>query len=212
MLSQIVGLLGCSCELLSLIACINQLRTLRSLSEATPESHLSTLGFHLRTRLLNLQQEVFIVPGEAAGTISHQRIHLTAQFYLLAAILYLYDTCPACAPPLTEQPDHTMRALPSIPFLVRQCFMLLKQMDVCTSPWPLFILASNVVEDGDRIEVMRAFERGARERKVGNYEILTGLVKAIWKREDLCADEGKESRISDWRDLIDGEKGMPSFI
>lgn len=91
--------------------------------------------------------------------------------------------------------------------------MLLAELGVCISPWPLFMIACNVAEDRDRIEVMRLFREGAEERKIGNYNIIMGLIKAMWKRADLSVDEGRDgmARYGDWRDLIDQKMGMPSF-
>ncbi|KAJ4360695.1 uncharacterized protein N0V89_001262 [Didymosphaeria variabile] len=212
---KIVGLLGCSSELLRLISCINQLRTLLTMETGTSESDMTALAVHIRFRLLNLRQEIYIYPDETSGHISHTRIHHTAEFYQVAAMLYLYNTYPATAPSSsTSSPPNSPLPFPSIPDLVRKAFMLLDQMEVCTSPWPLFVVACNVSEDRDRIEIMRIFEEGSQVRRVGNYDVITGLVKAVWSRGDLKVDEGRDgsAKIPDWRELVDEKTGMPSFI
>lgn len=212
---KIVGLLGCSTELLRLISCVNQLRTLLSMKTYSSESDLTALAVHLRMRFLSLRQEVYIYTDKGVGDISHTRIHVTAEFYRIAAILYLYNTYPLVAPsPSASGVTMSQHPLPDIPSLVRQAFALLSQMSVCTSPWPLFIVACNVTEDWDRIEVMKIFEEGSMERKVGNYDIILGLVKAVWTRRDLNSEEGtyEGAKIPDWREFVDPKMGMPSFI
>lgn len=149
---------------------------------------------------MNLRQEIQIHPGETAGAISQKRIALTAEFYRLAAVLYLYQVCPSEAIPPSSIEDYVSKGL-----------AVLDQMEVCTSPWPLFILACNVKGDRGRIRVMRVIDEGARDRRIGNYHIIKGLVQAVWKQQDLAADEKIERKI-DWRDLIEPGSYMPSFI
>ncbi|KAF1971296.1 hypothetical protein BU23DRAFT_510362 [Bimuria novae-zelandiae CBS 107.79] len=165
-------------------------------------------------RLLSLRQEVCIWSDKCAGHISRTQVHLTAEFYRVAAILYLYNTYPGAAPSL-ERPGSPMspKAITSISALVRQAFMLLDRMDVCASPWPLFIVACNVKEDRDRIEIMRLFDEGSKERRIGNYDVVMGLVKAIWNRVDLNSDQAREgsARVSDWREFVDVRMGIPPF-
>lgn len=211
---KIVGILGCSSELFRLVSCINQLRTLLTMDADASESDLTALAVHLRLRLLNLRQEIYIYTDDTTGHISHTRIHLTAELYRVAAMLYLYNTYPTIAPSApTSSPPNSPIPFPSVPELVRQAFMLLDQMQVCTSPWPLFVVACNVAEDRDRIEVMRIFEEGSKVRRIGNYDVIMGLVKAVWSRGDLRNDEGRDmsAKLADWRELVDEKMGMPSF-
>jgi hypothetical protein len=212
---KIIGVFGCSAELLQIISCINQLRTLLTMEACCPESELLDLAARLRTRLLNLHQEVLIQADQYAGQISHTRIRQTAELYRIAAILYLYNTYPDVAPNSSSNglPKSTS-SLPTIPALVSQSFSCLHlMMNVCTSPWPLFLIACNAIEDQDRMEIMMTIEKGFKERRIGNYEVILGLVKTFWKRADLTNDEGRDggTRLPDWRILVDADLGMPSF-
>lgn len=201
---QIIGLLGCSTELLQLISNINQLRTLLVSQTYLPSIEgldIKKLAVCIHERLTKLKQVIHIQPGETTGTISHMRISLTAEFYRIAALLYLYQEV---VPPSTI-PDYKLKKY------VEDGFLVLNQMEICTSPWPLFILACSVTKDVDRIKVMQAIEDGDRERRVGNYRIIGNLVKAVWRRQDLMADEKQEVRV-DWRELMVPGEAMPSFI
>ncbi|KAF2637258.1 hypothetical protein P280DRAFT_458462 [Massarina eburnea CBS 473.64] len=200
---KIIGLLGCSTELLRIISCINQFRVaVTPAKNRTPPPYSSTVEFvfTVRERLVDLRQEILVQPGETSGTISHTRITLTAELYRLAALLYLYRNAPSGSDTDIEVREYSKQGL-----------VILEQMDVCTSPWPLFILACNACSDTDRIKVMRIIEEGGTERRVGNYQIIRSLVQKVWKQHDLRAD-GKGGGRIDWRDLIEVGSTMPSFI
>lgn len=154
----------------------------------------------IREQLIDLKQEIHIQVGVTTGTISHNRITLTAELYRIAALLYLYEI----APPSTIHESE-------VKGLVREGFVILGQNGICTSPWPLFIVACSAFDDRDRIKAMRVIEEGARERRVGNYQIVKSLVQAVWKRRDLDADE-KDGKSIDWRELLEPSSSMPSFI
>lgn len=206
---QIIGVLGCSAEVLHLIGCINQLRGLQlpigPTSRAGSRS-LSPSFIHpeilsrMEDRLLNLQQELHIQPGSTSGAINTTRITLTAELYRIAAVLYFYQTMPTAFNSITNTQDFVCKGL-----------NILWEMKICSSPWPLFILACSITEDGDRIRILDLMEKSGSIRRIGNYRIIIGLVKAVWKRQDLVTDE-KAKRSVDWRDLIEEGGYMPSFI
>ncbi|CAI6333220.1 unnamed protein product [Periconia digitata] len=243
---QIIGLLGCSPELLGLISNINQLRTW--LQTTNPPSARGAALPHLlriRKRLLHLKQEILVRPGETSGAISHTRITLTAELYRIAALLYLFQvfallpsthtqiatlssatTSQAHPSTLSSSPPSTSSSSAvwwntslvgseDIANIVRQGLAVLDQLEICTSPWPLFIVACNVSDDADRIKMVGIIEAGGRARRVGNYQVVGSLVQAVWKRQDLAANERGEKGglvVVDWRDLIEEGEMMPSFI
>ena len=206
---QIIGVLGCSAEVLHLIGCTNQLRGLqppassgsstgsRSLSPDLVHPHVLS---HMESCLLNLQQELHVQPGSTSGNIDTARITLTAELYRIAAVLYFYQTVPTTYTPVINIQDFVHRGL-----------NILWKIKVCSSPWPLFILACSVIADEDRIRILDLIELSGSSRRIGNYSIITGLVKAVWKRQDLATSE-RAKRNVDWRDLIEEGGYMPSFI
>ena len=211
---KIIGVSGCSAELLQIISCINRLRTLLQMDHHSPESELTALAVHLRMCLANLRQELHIRSDGRGSHIWQARIHHTAELYRIAAILYLYNTYPAATQaPLNSEPLVSLDAIPTIPSLVCQAFSCLDQIDVCTSPWPLFNVAINTTNDRHRIKIIEAFQEGIRGRRNGNYDVILGLVKTVWKRSDLNHDESSDGNaiLPDWRTMIDGNSVMPSF-
>ncbi|KAF2261694.1 hypothetical protein CC78DRAFT_469656 [Lojkania enalia] len=200
----IVGSLGCSPELLGFISAINQLRTFSPENPYTlsqPPPQIATLTTTIRDRLINLSQEIHVSVGETVGTIDHSRITLTAEFYRIAALLYLYQTYPPLAIPSPSL----------IQDLVNAGFAIVDQMQVCTSPWPLFIVACSVTTDVDRVRVLGILDKMSEMRRIGNYEIIKGLIVAVWKQQDLGADEKNPGTV-DWRGLMDPGSSVPSFI
>ncbi|KAF2656195.1 hypothetical protein K491DRAFT_715581 [Lophiostoma macrostomum CBS 122681] len=200
---KIIGLLGCSGELLQLIQCINHLRNLQSCTlprgrqEQDDILHATQL---LRNRLTNLRQECHIVQIESAGAIDSQRITLTAELYRIASLLYLYQVAP-----LPALPDNAVQSV------VMTGFAVLGQLEVCTSPWPLFMLGVHATSDVDRQITLATIDTAVLKRGVGNYQIIKGLIQSVWKQRDLHADDKISTRI-DWRELIDPHSGIPSFI
>jgi hypothetical protein len=204
-MNQIIGLLGCSTELIRLISCINQLRTLMPLPRLSPlRSTVADLAHAIHERLLHIKQEVFIqAEDNAEMDICHSRITLTAELYRLATLLYLHQTLsPSYSLPIAQIENDSY---------ITAALAVLDQMEICSSPWPLFIIANAVSDDADRIKIMGFVVHGARSRQIGNYGIIANLIEAVWKQRDLTAD-GKEERRVDWRDVVGGEGGMPSFI
>ena len=164
------------------------------------DGRIIDLAKDIHKRLLHLEQDVHIQAGELTGIISPFRITLTAELYRVAALLYLHQTAPTYTLSDTEAHGH-----------VKDGFAVLDQMEICSSPWPLFIIANAVSDDRDRIKILGFLIDGARKRQIGNYAIIANLVEAVWKQQDLVADEKEERRV-DWRDVVVGVGGMPSFI
>ena len=149
---------------------------------------------------MNLQQELVLRPGATTGTINSARITLTAELYRIAATLYLYQVTHAAFDPTVDRQD-----------LVHKGLNILWEMKICSSPWPLFILACSVSDDSDRIRILDLMKKSGSSRRIGNYSIIIALAKAVWKRHDLVVDE-KAKREVDWRELVEEGGYMPSFI
>jgi hypothetical protein len=200
---KIIGCLGCSAELLGLISCINQLRALSDRHEWYPHNpNHEVLSFAdlIRERLSNLNQEIRINSREADGTMDPDRTGRTAEFYRIGALLYLYQVAPSQIIPED-----------GVQSLVDDGFVILDQMEVCTSPWPLFLLACNVTTDLDRLRILHVLDTMDEKRRIGNYQIIRSVIQGVWKQEDLRADAKTPKRV-DWRSLVDPGTCIPSFI
>ncbi|KAF1922745.1 uncharacterized protein M421DRAFT_426575 [Didymella exigua CBS 183.55] len=204
--SKIIGVLGCSTEVLELIGCINQLRGVQPRADtsvchtANPFVSHPTILARIENRLLDLQQVLVTHPGSTSGTIDNARIISTAELYRIAAVLYFYQIIPATITPVVD--PH---------YLLCKGLNILWEMNICSSPWPLFILACSVSDDVDRIRILDLMETSGSSRRIGNYSIIIALVEVVWKRQDLMIEEKAKKKI-DWRDLVEESGYMPSFI
>ncbi|KUJ22952.1 uncharacterized protein LY89DRAFT_162264 [Mollisia scopiformis] len=196
--TTIIGALGCSRELMNIIALITHLHSLVPLK---PE--LMTLATLIQARLETLTQSPLFVPDTNAGIQDTTRVMSTAELYRLASLIYLHTTVL----PLP-------RSSPQLQSLVSQSLALLETFAVCTSPWPLFVTAIEVNNDVDRVRVLCVLETMRRIRRIGNVDVLQKVVEVVWKQVDLKADDignGNEARL-DWREFFDMRDRLPSFI
>ncbi|KAJ8069349.1 hypothetical protein OCU04_003004 [Sclerotinia nivalis] len=190
----IIGSLGCSLEVLECISCINELSRI---SEEQGEYRDFAQG--LVKQLESAQQISAIMEDDTTGKIDQIKIGNTAELYRLGALIYL----------------HSVLSIPSnsdvIQDLVSKALAILTISGVCTSPWPLFITACELVSDKQRIQVLDVLEDMQSERRIGNLEIVRGIIETVWKQMDLAEGNVVSKRI-DWRKLIDMRKRTPSFI
>lgn len=182
---------------------INQLRSLanRRSTEDEGRSELPAVMWTcqgLQDRLFRLKQQL---PSDyAQHPVKEQtKIRLTAELYRIAAILYLRSVCP------------NIDATNQTPLWLAQAFEVLAGLEICTSPWPLFVVACESQTDDQRIEIMRALDRMDEDRKIGNVFVLRSLIENFWKQQDLHAD-GDRVRPLRWWELMNFDTAAPWFI
>ncbi|KAL5314215.1 hypothetical protein ACEPPN_018640 [Leptodophora sp. 'Broadleaf-Isolate-01'] len=173
----IIGSLGCSMQVLECISCINYLaKTIeQSPSKALPPE-LSSISNQLETQLKSLTQTHRIVHENMTGNLDSSRITQTAELYRIASLIYLYQS-------ITLKP---MRC-PELKNLINNALLILHKLGICTSPWPLFIIACEVTEDEQRVVILETLEKMRMVRRIGNVEIMRNIIEAVWKRGDLNA-------------------------
>lgn len=133
-------------------------------------------------------------------SVSEQvRIQTTAELYRIAAFLYLQRTCNTAD---AEQ----LRSI-----YMEQAFKALHSLEICTSPWPLFVIACETETDEQRIEILQILDRMDDTRNIGNILVLRNIIETFWKRKDLQADIGRSSDLK-WWDVVDLQTAAPWFI
>jgi hypothetical protein len=136
-----------------------------------------------------------IEEDNVSGALDCERICKTAELYRVAAEIYLLRTVLGLSPSSTE-----------VQALVTSSLRIINDLGTCTSPWPVFVVACEVVIDEQRIEVLDAIDKMQKGRRIGNVEIMRGIIETLWKRRDLSDWDG------DWRELFDTNGRIPSFI
>lgn len=182
---------------------INQLRSIAT-RKSTGDGSRSELPSvmwtcqGLQDRLCRLKQQ--LPPDYAKHTIKAQtKIRLTAELYRIAAVLYLRAICP------------NIDATNQTSVWLEQAFKVLNGLDICTSPWPLFVVACESQTDQQRIQILRALDRMDEDRKIGNIFVLRSLIENYWKQQDLQADADKLRPLR-WWELMNFDTAAPWFI
>ncbi|ROW07452.1 hypothetical protein VMCG_03923 [Cytospora schulzeri] len=199
----IIGSLGCSVEIMEIIHYINQLRSAptRKLTEQNGRLELPSVMWTcqgLQDRLSRLEQQL---PAEYKGQSVRERtkVELTAELYRIAAVLYLRAICP------------NIDATNQTHMWLEQAFKVLASLEICTSPWPLFVVACESKSDEQRIVILRALDRMDEDRKIGNVFVLRNLIENYWKQQDLQAD-GDRVKPRKWWELMNFDTAAPWFI
>jgi hypothetical protein len=186
-------------QVLECISCVNRLTHIiqRRKDEAVPQD-IAHLSQSVQSQLESLQQIPSITEDSTSGQIDEARILNTAELYKLGALIYLHRSVFN-----TPTGSDIMRDL------VARSIEILRKLEVCTSPWPLFMTACEVVGDELRIKILDTLDKMQTKRRIANVEIMRGLIEAFWKRCDLV---GNENVRVDWKELIQDGQHMPNFI
>lgn len=188
-------------EVLECISCANQLVAIieQSESKVLPPEFASTVN-RLEVQLETLQQIPYIVPENITPNVDEARILSTAELYRIAALIYLHSS-------VIRKPV----GCPKLKLLVEIALSVLIKLGICTSPWPLFIIACEVSGDEQRVIILNTLEKMQKERRIGNVEIMRNIIEAVWKRADLNASTDMKTRVN-WKELVDTSRQIPSFI
>jgi hypothetical protein len=95
---------------------------------------------------------------------------------------------------------------------LNQALDILEQMTVCTSPWPLFIVAGEVTTDLQRIIILDMLGRMEKLRNIGNILVVRRLIETYWKQLDLHVWTDKsQARPRIWQ-FLSTSSATPWFI
>ncbi|KAI1805143.1 fungal-specific transcription factor domain-containing protein [Daldinia bambusicola] len=189
--SLIIGSLGCSVEVMEIISYVNNLRAveLRGGSlEYDPEERARKADEwrEIESRIANLTQHLDPIHALHIPPVERRRILTTAELYRIAALLYLQRTGDCTH-------NQELRSM-----YLGLAFDSLKRLDVCTSPWPLFVIACETEDDQQRIMILQTLDKMDNERHIGNVFVLRDIIESYWKQQDLQADSGRTSNTKWW--------------
>ncbi|KAI0601329.1 fungal-specific transcription factor domain-containing protein [Biscogniauxia sp. FL1348] len=203
--SLIIGSLGCSVEVMEIISYVNQLRAIELRGESptlSPEdqTHRNDEWHTVEKRITTLVQRLHPLDANCLPQHERTRILVTAELYRLAAFLYLQRTC-----------NNSVQVQEIRSIYLEQAFQILGRLEVCTSPWPLFVIACETETDKQRIEILQALDQMDERRHIGNVFVLRNIIESFWKQQDLQADNGRAANLK-WWDTIDLHIAAPWFI
>lgn len=110
------------------------------------------------------------------GTEGEAREAKMVELHRIAALIYLN-----CAVQGSTHEEYRHKRM------VREGFLLLNELGVCESAWPLFIIACEASEDTERLAILEIFRRTRQDRRRrSNHMIwIQRLVEAFWNQNDL---------------------------
>ncbi|KAH8807363.1 fungal-specific transcription factor domain-containing protein [Xylogone sp. PMI_703] len=193
---NVVNTIGCSIDVLDLLSIICRLQMPNSNGDA-PYSidkindiceDLEKLSMrHLNLRLLG-------------DTVESSRGTQMAELHQLAALIYLNRIMRGYS---GEEYRHKR--------IVRESLLLLEKLEVCESPWPLFIIACEACEDAQRLTILKVLDKTQREQGWSNkFSLIQQLVEAIWNQSDLdeCYEVDYATRMNA---VISAVPFLPAF-
>lgn len=189
---------------MEIISYVNGLRALESRRESADftaeEKSRRTEEWHsVESQLANLDQRMDPVYASQLPSYDRNMILSTAELYRIATFLYLQRT------------SNTAQVHETRTIYLEQAFKVLTNIEVCTSPWPLFVLACEAEIDEQRIEILQTLDRMDTVRHIGNIKVLREIIESYWKQHDLQADSGR-SPAAKWWDVVDLNITAPWFI
>lgn len=166
--------LGCSLELLDLICQAVDAVLDRDDPRHLSETHLKTIrSLEIRTRGIE-QRPSGSLDGDGAEEMAH-RIQ-TAELYRLATLIYIARLARA------EPQDSDTSTEAST-----QAFSLLRAMELCNRPWPLFVVGLEAHTDDQRGIILGVLNESLRRRSIGSIVLTSRMIREAWVQQDLRA-------------------------
>ncbi|KAJ5096796.1 fungal-specific transcription factor domain-containing protein [Penicillium angulare] len=202
--TAVIGSLGCSLEVLKAIHCLNKIRC--KIMAGPPDI---TEALIIEGRLTSLTQNVSHVESPESQNLNTEKnckILETAEIYRLSALLYSQRI----------HADYLDRRRERKAYLT-QAFQIFNRLSICTSPWPLFVIACEADSDEQRLTIIRMLDHMDEARSIGNIFVLREIIQSFWKQKDLAADCDERGSQPSWLNsldllLIDSKGAVPWFI
>lgn len=194
-----MGHLGCSIELMSIIARLNANVLTNNSSMAEDQSETVN---QLEQQLLSLRQYLAL-RGLQGSPLDEDAVLNTAELYRFAALIYLERAC-----------RKKSRVSVEVTRLVNDAFDILDKLQVCTAPWPLFIVGCEAETDSRRSMTSQLFEKSAEYRKADNILWIRRLVEGIWKQDDLSTYSHMPKSVMPllrYGSVVSASSQLPSF-
>ncbi|KAI1344864.1 fungal-specific transcription factor domain-containing protein [Xylariaceae sp. FL0016] len=202
--SVIIGSLGCSVEVMEIISYVNGLRAGELRGDTTTlsneeQARKTEVWNMVENKITSLRQRLDPAEASRLPPQEHTRTLATAELYRIATFLYLQRAGNSSSPPELRSG------------YLQQAFAILSSLDVCTSPWPLFVIACETETDDQKIEILQALDRMDERRHIGNIFVLRNIIESFWKQELLQADTSRPQSLN-WWVTVDLHVATPWFI
>ncbi|CAI7626966.1 unnamed protein product [Penicillium pancosmium] len=166
---QVLGISGCSLEMIDLIAEISEL----SLDDTqyTDQQKLNSIEYHLMT----IEQDTTLLgENDSAEEIEHGG--KISQLYRLAGLVYF---------------ERVLKKSSSgrLTRWITEAFEIIATLDICERPFPLFFIACEAHTHIQRGMILSLFEKTQQRSMQRRIHTIQGMVESVWVQRDLSSDE-----------------------
>ena len=195
-LRQVEDSIGCAIDVLELIVHTCRRAIVRKPSEMKDANDE-------RERIMELEKKINKAIGDY-GPIHIQSIDrntMVSDLHRIASLIYV---------------NRAVHCVSGTEFrhrrLVREGILLLSKMKTCQNGWPLFIIACEAVDDGQRLAIMDVFEQSRQDprQRSSHIRFIQHMVEAVWNQHDLNA-ENQVDHLTIFDAVIGGLPFTPPF-
>jgi hypothetical protein len=162
-------------------------------------SHLKLLK-SLEIRLQGLEQHHSGIsssePDEAKDE-KHQR--QVAELYRLATLIYLLRIA-----------KDDGRDAPGVTDAIDKAYRIIKQVDYCERPWPLFVIGLDANTEEQRLAVLTVIDRALDLQPLGPMALANRMIRDAWVQQDLC-ESGQMDYLPLYGRVISRNRVPPCF-
>ncbi|KAL3472591.1 fungal-specific transcription factor domain-containing protein [Aspergillus californicus] len=185
---QVLGLFGCSLEMINLIAKMSRFQPdcpAANVVHFTNEESLESLESleSIEHDLITLSQDT----SHLIGTNSPEEVEhgaITAKLYQLAGLIYLERALKPTSSSSSSASSSSIR----VAKWAAEAFGLISRLDICERPFPLFFIACEAHTDAKRDLILCLLERTQRRSGQRGLHIVQGMIESMWVQHDLHLD------------------------
>ena len=148
--------------------------------------------------LVELEQEI----TQLTSTNTPEEVEHSAQvshLYRLAGLIYL---------------ERVLKDAPTKGRLARwtaDAFHIVKQLDICERPFPIFFVACEARTDEERQVILAILER-TQQRSIGNGScLLQQMIESMWVQQDLASDSEEMDYVDALNATISSSELLPTL-
>lgn len=172
-----VPIAGCSLELLDLLCQVIDAVHERQTAEHLSEAHAKLLQ-SLKIRLQGLvHHQSAVLPPDSTDE-EYQHANQVAELYRLATMIYLLIVAKGDSIACSE-----------VDGLVDEAFGILRKVERCQQPWPLFILGLAAHTEERRLIILTVIERALALQPLGSMALADRMIRDAWVQQDLGGRE-----------------------
>jgi hypothetical protein len=139
---------------------------------------------------------------QLVGTVSTAEVKhgsRISQLYRLAGLIYL---------------ERVLKPSPTNGRLERwsaEAFDILRQLDICERPFPLFFVACEATTDEEREVVISLLKRTHKRSNQRRLHLIEHMIQSMWVQNDLVSDMGERNYVDALNTTMSSSQLLPTL-